>query len=137
MATFHRNQVQKNVVIINFKISHICTLFIMFIGSKNVSFLVSLVCIDVKFDAVDIKVNWKIGSCYSGSFDTNYYGEKSNTKRCCLSPGEYTLICNSETPYNWRQNSLEIQGRRYCNDFKGLRALRRINIFGKNRTQLH
>ena len=52
---------------------------------------------------------------------------------CCLNPGVYTLICeNMIGPYGWGNSFIEIAGERYCDDFVGYKALRKVVVTGKN-----
>ena len=90
-------------------------------------------CTDVRFKAVDNKLTWRIGHCTNGLYSSSNEGKKVNTDRCCLAPGIYTLMCSSDNKYSWRQGHVEIQGVKYCNDFIGYMAMRRIEIFGKIR----
>ena len=90
------------------------------------------VCFEVKVESVNMNDRWSIGSCSSDAFQTKYTNHDVNTNfgRCCLPIGEYVLICESESPYSWRQGFVEIQGRKYCDDFMGYKALRLVNITG-------
>ena len=47
--------------------------------------------------------------------------------RCCLSPGRHTLTCiNKKSELGWENFTLEIDGKRYCDDFIGFKAMRTI-----------
>ena len=77
-------------------------------------------------------LEWKLDTCSSKEM---YLLSKNSTHvyRCCLKPGLYTLECsNPEGPYGWGSSSISIHGQKYCDDFVGYKALRRIEIFGKN-----
>ena len=88
-------------------------------------------CIDVQLSAVDDLVNWNIGSCSNTTYISNIdAGSEVNVDRCCIKKGDYILSCKSNNQHSWKQGYLEIQGRKYCNDFVGYRALRRIKILG-------
>ena len=83
---------------------------------------------------VDDHLSWNIGSCSGEGTGAGPYGIKGmliNAHRCCLAPGNYTLTCKSENRYNWWQGYLEIQGRKYCHDYIGYKALRHVQIIGK------
>ena len=74
-------------------------------------------------------ISWSIGSCKSGlRYQVETSHAKTYSERCCLSPGEYNLQCHSNYPAGWNGLYMEIQGNRYCNDFMGHTALRKIHI---------
>ena len=74
---------------------------------------------------------WKLGSCYGPKLGRNYSSNEVHYDRCCLSPGNYTLICqNTKSNHGWGNARLEIEGERYCDDFVGFRALRNVFIKG-------
>ena len=89
--------------------------------------------------------SWKIGDCYGPKqvFDnqteiTSDQYEANNTfiDMCCLGPGTYTLRCiNSMGPYGWGESYIEAQGQRYCDDFVGLKGLRKISIEGMKKLE--
>ena len=86
-------------------------------------------CIDVQLSTVDDLVSWNIGSCSNTTYIYNVdAGSEVNVDRCCIKKGDYILSCKSNNQHSWKQGYLEIQGRRYCNDFVGYRALRRVKI---------
>ena len=77
---------------------------------------------------------WVLASC-SGTYRAQDGKEKEYIERCCLKPGEYILICqntdNSNTKrhiYGWNSGFIEIQGQKYCDDFVGRKAMRRVEI---------
>ena len=72
--------------------------------------------------------SWKFGSCHSSLL---YGYNKQYTERCCLAPAlEYTLICKMVNGFGWGDGFMEIEGHRYCDDFIGYRAMRRVTILG-------
>ena len=83
------------------------------------------------------EVSWNFGSCSSTQ---RYTDNKQYTERCCLAPGEYTLICNDwlwlangSEGYGgsgWSGGFMEIQGNKYCDDFIGYKAMRKVNVSG-------
>ena len=95
--------------------------------------LLFIVCVEVKYIKVlQSSHKWEIGSCSSIHPHVNPSSHRSYFERCCLKPGTHTLTCwNLATTDNWRGNSVVIQGQRYCDDFIGYRAMRKIHIFGK------
>ena len=107
---------------------------------KDVVFLF-IVCFEVKVVSVNMTDRWSIGLCSSDSFHAKLtklnHDVNTNIVRCCLLPGKYVLICESENPYSWRQGFVEIQGRKYCNDFMGFKAHRLVDITGKNGNKLN
>ena len=88
-------------------------------------------CIDCR-DSTYFLRKWQIGSCYG-----NYPYESSNTyiESCCLLPAQYTLSCWNDDPYNgnlgWGNAAIEIQGQKYCDDFIGRKAHRKVSILGQ------
>ena len=78
----------------------------------------------------------KMGSCRGPSKEftrnANYTSNTTYVERCCLTPGMHILTClNEKGPYGWGNGSIEILGQRYCDDFIGFKAMRRVPIFGK------
>ena len=86
---------------------------------------------------------WELGSCFghpSQTYDTelNYIDsdESLMVSKCCLKPGLYSLFChNLVKPFGWGKGYLEIQGRRYCDDFVGFKAMRKVIVSGKRTSQ--
>ena len=112
--------------------------------------LLCLVCIELKFEVGQdqrgqyFNHTWEIGTC--SSVQATQYGRPTYIEyfeRCCLKPGPHTLTCqkvphecpsclnNVDNVEGWGDNSLIIQGQRYCDDFIGVRAMRRVNLLGK------
>ena len=85
-------------------------------------------------DSFDRK--WKLGSCDGPkSFPSLWPIPKEADliyfEKCCLATGIYTLICNNDLgPFGWGNSFIEILGERYCDDFVGYKALRRVVISG-------
>ena len=90
-------------------------------------------------------LNWDLGECNGPKSKGHYdafaddansleYYEPNNTfiDRCCVPPEPQVLIChNHKGPFGWGGSFLEILGQRYCDDFIGFKAMRRVNIFGR------
>ena len=74
---------------------------------------------------------WSLGSCSSTDILGHPNLNTTYTKRCCLEPGEYILSCQSYVPHGWNGGYIELQSKRYCDDFTGYRAMRRVNVKGK------
>ena len=73
-------------------------------------------------------LRWTLGEC---SNPESYAEFSSYLQRCCLAPGQYTLICqNTVYPDGWYGGHIEIQGHKYCDDFLAYKTLRRIIIKG-------
>ena len=52
-------------------------------------------------------------------------------KDCCLPAGNHTLICyNTQQPHGWKKGFIVINGKRYCDDFIGYKAMRRVIVNG-------
>ena len=95
------------------------------------------------------KMTWNLGSC-SSIHGSPYKPGLQYIERCCLEPGSYTLICENNDLYvmgqqirayeaqgkrevehaGWYGGSIEIQGQKYCDDFVGQKAMRRVKIRG-------
>ena len=71
--------------------------------------------------------SWNFGSCCNVQ---KYEFNDQYTERCCLAPGEYTLTCKTSYGNGWPGGFMEIQGHRYCDDFRGYKAMRRVKISG-------
>ena len=89
-----------------------------------------LVCLDVTLTSLlttNERYGWELGSC---SFKRAYVTDQSYTEVCCLPRVEHTLTCNSFDGVAWAKIFLLINGHRFCDDFTGYKAMRRINILG-------
>ena len=83
-------------------------------------------------DALHFSRQWKLDSCYGPKPGLDYVRNEINYDRCCLPPGRYTLICiNQKSAYGWGNAFLEIDGKRYCDDFVGFKAMRTISVLGE------
>ena len=86
---------------------------------------------------------WRMGSCYgpkqflsdiNNDLIPKYGSNQLHYDKCCLPPGTYTLICkNSESKYGWGNSKFEINGKRYCDDFVGFKAMRKVLIEGNQK----
>ena len=75
---------------------------------------------------------WKLESCSGPPPEWNNAGNSTIYDRCCLRPGRYTLTCiNEKSMYGWKDTWLEIDGKKYCDDFIGFRAMRPIFVNSK------
>lgn len=76
---------------------------------------------------------WRMGSCYGpklGGF-SEYVPTEVHIDKCCLPPGKYTLNCkNTKSKYGWGNYIFTINGKRYCDDFVGFKAMRIVLIDG-------
>ena len=71
---------------------------------------------------------WTLESCNNG-----WTGNENETHyfRCCLQPGQHTLTCiNKKSEFGWGNVTFEIDGKRYCDDFVGFKAMRSILFEG-------
>ena len=86
---------------------------------------------------------WRMGSCYgpkqhlfhiNNNLIPKYDSNEVHYDKCCLPPGTYTLICkNTKSKYGWGDSKFEINGKRYCDDFFGFKALRKVLIEGNRK----
>ena len=69
--------------------------------------------VSTRYEANQLK--WTFGTCSSSSTYKDY---SKYFERCCLPPGQHILSClNIETPEGWKNAFIEINGRRFCDDF--------------------
>ena len=90
-----------------------------------------LVCVDIKivtsYDADH--VYWTLGTCSTSIEYTDNQILKEND--CCLAAGNHTLNCyNTKHPHGWKKGFIIVNGKNYCDDFIGYKAMRRITIRG-------
>ena len=75
---------------------------------------------------------WTLGPCHGPRLGWNYSPNKIHFEKCCLVPGNYTLTCtNLQSKYGWGNVIFEIDGNRYCDDFVGFKAMRKVFAKGK------
>ena len=87
--------------------------------------------VDSKQNKTLFSRSWKMGSCTGPTGRTKYTSIGTYIDRCCQPPGSYTLTCkNDKGPFGWGNSFIEIQGMRYCDDFFGSEAFRRVLIKG-------
>ena len=80
-------------------------------------------------------VSWMLDTCFSANMLVCEFGfhckyDLQYIDRCCLPPGDYTLTCRDSGGDGWNGAIMEIQRHRYCDDFVGYKAMRRITISG-------
>ena len=69
--------------------------------------------VSTRYQAHQLK--WTFGTCSSSSIYGDY---EKYYERCCLPPGQHILTCmNTENPEGWKNAFIEINGRRFCDDF--------------------
>ena len=84
---------------------------------------------DNKDDNALFSPEWRMESCFGPK--TTYLSNTTYYDRCCLPSGTYTLICkNTKSKYGWGNADFEIDGKRYCDDFIGFKAMRKVCIQG-------
>ena len=75
---------------------------------------------------------WSMGSCYGPPMGRKYSSNEIWYDRCCLPEGQYTLTCsNTKSKNGWGNVVFKINGKRYCDDFVGFKAMRTITIKGR------
>ena len=73
---------------------------------------------------------WSFGTC---SNSQRYSNNREYTEKCCLYPGEHTLICKDSYGDGWHGGYVEIQGNRYCQEFEtGDKHTTAVTIAGTN-----
>ena len=74
---------------------------------------------------------WTLGSCYGPKWTISDDENELHYDRCCLLPGRYTLTCiNKKSEFGWGNITFEINGKQYCDDFVGFKAMRTILVDG-------
>ena len=75
------------------------------------------VCMDIKkvTKAYGSENSWTFGKCKSSQ---QYASRQTYTTKCCLAKGEQNLTCKDSYGDGWHDGYLEIQGKKYCKDFK-------------------
>ena len=58
--------------------------------------------------------SYEIGTCTS---KVEYGNHKNYEENCCLAPGTYTLKCKCSYGDGWHNGYVEIDGKKYCQDF--------------------
>ena len=102
--------------------------------------LIGCVDIDIKLTITTHgrDVSWIFGTCWSyvdmkGSVESHGNVARTHTERCCLEPGEYNLVCKDAKGDGWDGAFIEINEKRYCDDFRtGFNVTKKITIGGKN-----
>ena len=76
------------------------------------------VCTNVKVvtKSYGLENSWALGPCKSKE---TYQSNKEMTQECCQAPGTYELECKDGFGDGWHGGYLEIQGKKYCDDFLG------------------
>jgi hypothetical protein len=88
-----------------------------------------LICIDVSLTSGHYGSNWEIGPCSSSPMQSKQNQMYAKyIEKCCISPGKHTLTCTDSEKTGWGGGFLEIQGHRYCHDFIGFTAMRKVVI---------
>ena len=59
--------------------------------------------------------SWIFGNCANSQ---TYKSKQIYTEKCCQLEGEYELICKDSFGDGWHGGYLEIDGTKYCTDFK-------------------
>ena len=82
--------------------------FILITGSEN--------CFNVKtFKKITQRTSWTLGSCSkSRRWDQTW---ETYVDTCCLDAGSYQLSCDASGNNGWDGGFIEIQGKRYCENF--------------------
>ena len=84
-------------------------------------------------DSVHFDREWTLGSCYGPKLELKYSSNEIWYDRCCLPEGQYTLTCrNTKSKYGWGNAKFIVDGKRYCDDFVGFKAMRTISIKGRS-----
>ena len=79
--------------------------------------------VSTRYQAHQLK--WTFGTCISSSIYEDY---KKYSERCCLPQGQHILTCmNTENPEGWKNAFIEINGRRFCDDFISWSLMEKLN----------
>ena len=75
------------------------------------------------------EISWTLGTCISAR---EYQNHHKYAECCCLESGSYQLVCKDRVEDGWDGGFIEIQGKRYCEDFSdGSQQEHDIEILGK------
>ena len=79
--------------------------------------ILALVCTDIKVVTKKWgnENSWIFGNCANSQ---TYKSKQIYTEKCCQLEGEYELICKDSFGDGWHGGYLEIDGTKYCTDFK-------------------
>ena len=70
--------------------------------------------------------SWALGSCTS---NVEFEDNKTVSQTCCLAKGTYTLECKDTWEDGWHGGFVEINGKKYCENFNdGHKATRSVTI---------
>ena len=87
-------------------------------------------CVDIRLETRGDggEISWTFGPCSS---DQVYASNKPYIQQCCLATGEYHLTCKDSYGDGWKGAFIEIQGKKYCDDFRtGSVAIQKVTIEG-------
>merc|ERR1712226_1236169 len=59
--------------------------------------------------------SWTIGSCAN---EAQFENHQTVYQTCCLATGSYNLVCKDASGNGWHGGYLEINGKKFCNEFK-------------------
>ena len=78
-------------------------------------------CFDVKLTTVDWgeEFSWSLSTCTSkhNNYDDPYSDNTEYVEKCCLDAGVYTLKCMDEGYDGWYPGFINVQGKKYCDNF--------------------
>ena len=58
--------------------------------------------------------SYHLGNCVSKQ---KYENMQDYNEECCLAPGDYDLYCKCSRGDGWHGGYIEIDGKKYCDDF--------------------
>ena len=72
--------------------------------------------------------SWTLGSCEN---EKSYGNGFQYTQECCQAPGAIELECKNSYGHGWNGGYLEIEGKKYCDDFaSGKEKKEQVTITG-------
>ena len=93
--------------------------YILILQNQLIRCLISIVevCFTIKTvtKAWGSENSWTFGKCKSTE---RYSSRRTYTSSCCLNQGEHTLTCKDHYGDGWHGGYLEIQGKKYCKNFR-------------------
>ena len=80
-------------------------------------FFISDVCTPIKLVTKrwGNEISWTFGACSSSQ---EYGNHNIYTEECCQKAGSYPITCKDSYGDGWHGGYLEIEGTKYCKDFK-------------------
>ena len=78
--------------------------------------MIILACLNVKVQmSVGMEVSWRLGSKMFGPYNEIEIGTVN--EEVCIQQGTHKLVCNDAAGDGWHGGYIEIENKRYCDNF--------------------